>query len=211
VSARDAVRLLEQAPPGIDLARAYSCLSGLSMLTFQSAATLEWGTKAIALAQEVGDREALVHALNNVGTVELTDGKPAGQAKLERSLELARQCGLGTDAGRAYINLGEGLRHGGRWREALRWIERGIDYTRELGLEAWLKSLTATRGAVELELGRWDEAAATAFTILAGPREQMIGPRFEALVTLGRVHLCGLAGLLASAGRAPGRAARRGA
>ncbi len=55
---------------------------------------------------EVDDTQALVHALNNVGTTEMLNGDPAGQAKLERSLELARQAHLGADAGRAYINLG---------------------------------------------------------------------------------------------------------
>jgi DNA-binding CsgD family transcriptional regulator len=108
--------------------------------------------------------------------------------KLERSLELARQWHLGPDTGRAYINLSEGLRHGGRFKEALSWIERGIDYTRELGLEAWLNCLIGSRGVVELALGRWDEAAATAAIILDGPRDQVIGPRSDALVTLALVR-----------------------
>ncbi len=187
-SAREAVRVLEQEPPGAELARAYSSLAGLSMMGYDPAPTIEWGAKAIALADEVGDREALVHALNNVGSVELIGGNPAGQAKLERSLELARQWQLGPDTGRAYINLNEGLRHCGRFKEALSWIDRGIEYTRELGLEAWLSCLTGARGVVELALGRWDAAAATAQTILDGPRDEVIGPRSDALVTLALVR-----------------------
>ncbi len=185
---REAVRVLEQAPPGAELARAYSALAGLSMLNRDRTATIEWGAKAIALADAVGDREALVHALNNVGTIELTFGNPAGQAKLERSLELARQWRLGTDAGRAYINLADTLRLGGRFNEALIWITRGIEYTRELGLEAWLKCLIGARGNVELAHGRWDDAAATAQAILAEPPDQVIGPRFDSLIVLGLVR-----------------------
>ena len=99
-TAREAVRVLEQAPPGLELARAYSAVAGLSMLTYDLAPTLAWGAKAIALADEVGDREALVHALNNVGTAELVSGNPAGQAKLERSLELpARRISGSTPGG----------------------------------------------------------------------------------------------------------------
>ena len=187
-TARETVRVLERVPPGAELARAYSSLAGLSTITYDPAPTLEWGAKAIALADEVGDREALVHALNNVGTVELSRGNPAGQAKLERSLELARQWQLGTDAGRAYINLDEALRHCGQWHSALSWIERGIEYTQKLGLEAWLKCLIGARAVVELALGRWDEAAATAETILDGPRDQILGPRSDALVTLALVR-----------------------
>jgi DNA-binding CsgD family transcriptional regulator/tetratricopeptide (TPR) repeat protein len=185
---REAITVLEQAPPSVELARAYSGLSGLSMLSYDLESAVHWGARAIALADEVGDRQALVHALNNVGSAELTFGNPAGQAKLERSLELARQWRLATDAGRAYINLSDSLRLCGRWREALIWIERGIDYTRELGLEAWFKCLIGARGAVELALGRWDDAAATAQTILDGPRDQVIGPRSDALVTLALVR-----------------------
>jgi hypothetical protein len=43
--------------------------------------------------------------------------------------------------------------HCGRWSEALSWVERGIDYTREIGLEAWLNCLTGSRGVIELALG----------------------------------------------------------
>jgi hypothetical protein len=41
---------------------------------------------------------------------------------------------------------------------------------------------------IELALGRWDEAAATAETILGGPRGEVIGPRSDALVTLALVR-----------------------
>jgi DNA-binding CsgD family transcriptional regulator len=80
------------------------------------------------------------------------------------------------------------LRHNGRWNEALTWIERGVEYTQEHGLEAWLKCLIGARATIELALGRWDDAAATANTILAGPRDQIVGPRFDALIALGLVR-----------------------
>ena len=185
---RKAVEVLEEAQAGAELARAYSGLSGLSTLRQGPRVGTEWGTKAIALAHQVGDRQALVHALNNVGVAELSYGNRAGQAKLERSIELARQWRLAIDAGRGYINLGEALRDNGRWNEALTWIERGIEYTRELGLEAWLKSLIGGRAVAELALGRWDDAVATAETVLAGPRDQVIRPRFDSLVALALVR-----------------------
>lgn len=185
---RDAVRVLEQGPPGAELARAYSSLAGTAMQDYDFARTITLGAKAIAIAEAVDDLEGLVHALNNVGTAELIGGNPAGQAKLERSLELARQASLGTDAGRAYINLSCALIHHWRWREALVWIERGIGYTRELGLEAWVKCLLGERALVELALGRWDDAAATAQALLDGPRDQIIEPRTYALLVLGLVR-----------------------
>jgi DNA-binding CsgD family transcriptional regulator len=187
-TAREAVGVLEQGPPSGELARAYSYLSGLAMLDYDYAHSINMGAKAIAMADEVGDLEGLVHALNNVGTAELTGGYPSGAAKLERSLELARQAHLDIDAGRAYVNLSCGLIHNWRWREALVWIERGVEYTRELGLEAWLKCLVGERALVELALGRWDDAAATAQALLDGPRDQIIEPRIHALLVVGLVR-----------------------
>lgn len=185
---REAVDVLEQAPPGGELARAYSGLSGLSMVSCDAAAAIEWGTKAIALADEAGDRQALVHALNNVGCAELSRENPAGAAKVERSIELARQWRLPVDAGRGYINLSNELNECGRWREALRWIERGIEYTQANGLEAWLRCLIGGRARAEVALGRWDDAVATAEAILAGPHDQVMAPRFDSLIALGLVR-----------------------
>ncbi|MGZ4173313.1 MAG: helix-turn-helix transcriptional regulator, partial [Solirubrobacteraceae bacterium] len=187
-TAGEAVRVLEQAPPGRERARAYSALAGLSMHTSDPAPTLEWGAKAIALANEVGDTEALVHALNNVGCVEMKMENPGGQAKLERSLEVARQAHLGVDAGRAYINLGGMLTFMGRFAEAREVLGRGIEYTQQLGLEAWLKCLLGNRAVVEVALGRWDEAATIAQTLIDGPRDQVIGPRSDALLALALVR-----------------------
>ncbi len=184
----EAVAVLEQGLPGVDLARAYSTLAGMLMIDYDVERTITVGAKAIAIAEEVDDVEGLVNALNMVGTAELIAGCAAGQAKLERGLELARQAHLGTYAGVAYINLGLGLIHHGRWRDALVWIDRGIGYTRELGLEAWMKCLVAEQALVELALGRWDDAAVTAQAILDGPRDQIIEPRTNALIALGLVR-----------------------
>ena len=67
--------------------------------------TVCWGTKAIELAERLGDTGTLVHALNSVGTAMLDGGSREGQEKLERSLRLAEQAGLDADVGRAFNNL----------------------------------------------------------------------------------------------------------
>ena len=45
--------------PGPELAMAYSNMGQLRMLSDDNAAALDWGTKAIGLAREVGDRRLL--------------------------------------------------------------------------------------------------------------------------------------------------------
>jgi DNA-binding CsgD family transcriptional regulator len=187
-AAADAVAILEQSPAGHELARAYAMFSHVSMLTDDADQTSAWGRRAIELAESVGDNEALVSALNNVGVLELERGNRAGLEKLERSLELAKQTDLETDAGRAYINLTGALGRRGQWAEADRFIGPGIDYCRERGLEAWLSSMLAAKAESELFQGRWDDAAATAESIVRGPPSSVVSPRHDSLLVLALVR-----------------------
>jgi DNA-binding CsgD family transcriptional regulator/tetratricopeptide (TPR) repeat protein len=184
---RESVRVLELAPPGPELARAYSMLAGV-LVDLDPEAAIACGERGIELAERLGATGPLVHALNNVGMIRMVCGDQSGRAQLERSLVLAIHNGLGTDAGRAFINLTSCLGHEGRWTEAMDQIEPGIEYCREHGLEAWLKSLLGIRAEAELALGDWDAAAETAVAILAAPRDQILAPRLEALTVLALVR-----------------------
>ena len=187
-AAVEAIELLEQCEPGPELARAYSARSHASMLADDVEGTTLWGRRAIALADRVGDTEALVNALNNVGSCELSHGCAAGRDKLERSLALARQAGLAPDVGRAYINLVAvfGRRH--QWSEAERYLNDGIEYCRERGLEAWLKCLIAEKAYAQLARGDWDAAAELATSLLDAPPDAVVGPRHDALLVLALVR-----------------------
>src|SRR5581483_9980281 len=68
---RRAVAMLEDLPPGADLARAYSHMADLRMLASDLAGTRQWAGRAIALAERLGEVEILVHALNSLGAAEL--------------------------------------------------------------------------------------------------------------------------------------------
>ena len=188
VAAEEAVAALEQLPPGPELARAYGALSQVSMLGDDADGTVEWGLRAIELAERIGDTEALVHALNDVGTIELVRGNPAGREKLERSLTLARQHELVTDVGRAYINLAAAHARCRQWTLADLYIGPGIEYCRDHGLEAWMSCLVAAKAESALNQGRWDEAAATGDSILSSPPSSVIAPRFDALIVVALVR-----------------------
>jgi len=187
-AAQSAVTVLERLPPGPELARAYASVSGNAMLADQSEAALTWGQRAIELAEQVDDIGALISALNNVGTIEIERGDPAGRAKLERSLALAKDADLTTDVGRAYINLTAALGRRREWRIADRYVGPGIEYCRDRGLEAWMSFLVAHRAQSELAQGRWEEAAASARSILDGPPSSVVAPRYDALEVLALVR-----------------------
>jgi adenylate cyclase len=100
-----AVEGLEQLPRSPELALAYSYRSQLRMLAPDHATAIRVARQAIEVAEEVGSTDALIHALNNLGTSLLGQGDPTGIDHLRRSLSLALEHNLPDDAGRAYTNL----------------------------------------------------------------------------------------------------------
>ncbi|EQD58407.1 LuxR family transcriptional regulator, partial [mine drainage metagenome] len=131
---------MEALPASAELAMAYSVRSQLHMLHDRFDLAIEWGERALALAEQVGDLETRVHALNNIGTAQLsaTDSDPSGQTKLEQSLQLALAHGYHEHAARAYTNLGE---HAVAFKDfalAERVLEEGIAFDRRNDLEVWI-------------------------------------------------------------------------
>ena len=188
LDALEATRVLERLPPGIELARAYAALSHVAMLSDDAGETIAWGQKAIVLADRLGDTEALVNALNSVGTIELTRGELRGKDKLTRSLELARSAGLVTDAGRAYINLSATLSRLGRHLDMAGYVDEGIEYCQQRGLDAWRKCLVAAKAENQLARGLWDQAAETASGVIDAPTDPVIRPVHDALRVRGLVR-----------------------
>src|SRR5207247_7055488 len=91
-AAQAAVGLLERLPPGPELARAYATMASRRSIGLDPDAAVEWGERAIALAERLGEHEIVVRTLNHLGTVEGLAGR--GTARLERSLDLALEHGL---------------------------------------------------------------------------------------------------------------------
>jgi tetratricopeptide (TPR) repeat protein len=181
----DALAVLELVPPGPELAVAYATLSASYGLT-DDAEGIQWGLKAIKLAEETGSTNALVYALNNVGTIELRRGDPEGLAKLERSRELAEAAGDELSVGRAYLHLSLILVARRELTLADAYIEPGITYCRERGLESWLRWLTVLKAESELDRGRWDAAADIATSTLSITSSGYV--RCSALVLLARIR-----------------------
>jgi hypothetical protein len=122
-----------------------------------------------------------VHALATIGACE------GSAEKLEHSLERSLRAGLDEQVGRAFILVtGTGV-EGRRHDLALRHLGPGIEYTSDRGLERDRLYLLASRARMELDQGRWAEAADSAEAVLRIPRTS-ITPRIGALVVLGLVR-----------------------
>ncbi|HTP19435.1 MAG TPA: AAA family ATPase [Solirubrobacteraceae bacterium] len=184
---RRAVELLETEPPGRELAMAYSNMSQLSMLAGDVGEALECGELAIELAERLGETEILVHALNNVGSAEVSGRLPGGVAKLERSLALAQEAGFEEHVARAFTNLAAGYVWARVHERADHHLSHGIGYCIDHDLDPWRIYMTGWMAQLRLEEGRWDEAAEHATAVLREPNVPAAS-RIMPLAVLGRLR-----------------------
>jgi hypothetical protein len=63
---------------------AYSNRAQLDMLAHDGGSAVQWAERAIRLAEQLGNKEVLSHALNNLGTARHSSGDLAGLGDLTR-------------------------------------------------------------------------------------------------------------------------------
>lgn len=187
--AHEAVQVLEQLSPTRELALAYSNFAQLNMLADNVPQTLHWGSKAIALAEELQDAEILCHALNNVGSIlQKSPGhEEAGAAKLQESLAIAAAHGFHEHVARAQTNMGCFYVLIRKYDEGRKALEAGMRYCEEYDLLSWYYYIQGERTRLLLDTGLWLEAEQLALT-LQNNADHFALTRIGALVTLARLN-----------------------
>ena len=179
--AEEAVALLDRLPPSHELAMAYAGLSHLYVNAEDVDGAVAWNARALDLAERLGDTEAIVYARTNFGAIEFLTG--LGTETLERALEVGREAGLHEPVGRLFINL--------VWWPLLRdrklafaagYLEAGLEYCGERGLDVWRLFLLACRSRLDLDRGRWNEAASVLRDARAWPVPRILALTVLALV-----------------------------
>jgi DNA-binding CsgD family transcriptional regulator len=184
----EAVALLEELPPSPELARAYNAMAAFLGIADDDQA-LWWGAKAIEVAERVGCLDAAGDTLNILGIVDLRqDNLDDGLAKLDRSRELAEQAEDELGVARAYMHPAAALSSRREWLLAERYIQPGLVFFRERGMDAWYGWMFALAAEAALGRCRWDEAVSAATAILAGTAEGAPNARVSALVILARIR-----------------------
>ncbi len=185
--ALEAVDLLQRGPPGHDLAMAYGNISQRRMVVDEREAALEWGRRALQLAERLGDTEAQVYALTNMGMAQADAGIDGGKDMLIRALALARSSGLDEHAGRAFNGLVMWPIRIRQFNEIGSYLEDGLEFCEQRGLDTWRLYLLACRASIELARGEWDAAADSAELVLRNPRSARVA-RVWALTTRGLIR-----------------------
>jgi DNA-binding CsgD family transcriptional regulator/tetratricopeptide (TPR) repeat protein len=186
-AAYEAVDVLESLPAGRELAMAWSNVAQLAMLANDVATAVDYGMRAIEVAERLGDVEVHCHALNNVGTARWQAGDREGQQLLERSLALALEHNLEEHVARAYTNLLADSVQAGDVEAARRFAEEGARYCTERDLDSWRLYMTGWRARLALDTDDWTTAAHLASEVVGNPRVAPVS-RIQALTTLGLVR-----------------------
>jgi DNA-binding CsgD family transcriptional regulator/tetratricopeptide (TPR) repeat protein len=173
----EAVSLLEQLPPGRELAWAYSNLSFLRWTAGDEEGAQWWGTRAMELVERVDDPDVTCKVL-------LNSGGPEG---CERAMELAERWGLHDHVADGYLWLAGDAAFSRAYDLAGAYIEKGLTYCGEHGNHLIRLYLLALRALTELERGRWTAASESAASVLREPAVSTF-PRTRALVVLALVR-----------------------
>jgi DNA-binding CsgD family transcriptional regulator/tetratricopeptide (TPR) repeat protein len=169
-AAARAVAVLETAPPGWELARAYGMQAQLCLTAHHLEAAVALSERARELAERLGDRETVVHSAITTG-VARAHIEPGGLEKLQELHELADSQGLVEHAARAVVNpalfIGDEL---ARYDdEAVALHERALRYMKDHDLDGYFVHLLGSRARLRFERGDWAGALADADAALDQP------------------------------------------
>jgi DNA-binding CsgD family transcriptional regulator/tetratricopeptide (TPR) repeat protein len=185
-AAESAVVLLEQLPLGHELALAYCNVSQRRTVVQDAEGAAEWSQRALEVAEQLNDIEALVYALTNIGIAELDSGRESGRETLERALGLAQQHRLEEHVGRIFNALTISPLRFRRLNECERYLDVGLMYCRERGLDTWRLYLLACSARLQLDYGHYDMAEDVAASVLRDPHSASVA-RNWALIVCGLV------------------------
>jgi DNA-binding CsgD family transcriptional regulator/tetratricopeptide (TPR) repeat protein len=185
-AAEKAVGVLEDLPPGLELAWAYASL-GASYLNL---GRLDDGTAAIGKARALGeqlDEPSLVsYALNATGLTQVERGQD-GTGTLEQALQVALDADLQEAVGRVYSSLQEAAARLNKFADSERYFGEGIAYCEDRELGVFSLCLLGWRACTLLLMGRWDEAVDVCNQMLGAPGISPVN-RINPLRVLGMIR-----------------------
>lgn len=184
-AAAGAVELLDPAEPDSGVAWAYARLAQVSMMSGKYAVAAEWGKRALAAADTLGDEALAVHTLNTVGVCRIATGDDEGWAPLEESLRRALAADLEEDVSRALNNLIAASRLNRRYNLFSQYMQQADTFFGERDLDGSALCLIGDVTEALMDLGRWADAECRATEI--AERGQLSG-RIQALAVLGRIR-----------------------
>jgi len=203
----EALRLMPGEPPSAERARVLSGYSQFLMLSRRRDEAEDFGRQALTMARGVGARAVEGHALNTLGTIQMSRGDDRGLALLRDARAIAEELGATEDILRSYHNEVGKLNDLGRFNEAVEIGLEGLERARSLGAERqWAGQWSHLVAIGAFYAGRWELANEL---VRAAPRDT--GGNTSGYAHLTRAYLAAARGQAGSASRALAAAERFGA
>ncbi len=184
---REAIGRLEGLAPGRELALAYANLGHLFTTAERVSEATQWSSKALELAERLGEADVAIYALTDLGALAFYIQAQDTPGQLERALDLALRAGLDEHAGRAYLNLVWLALRRRRYDVVDRYVDVGLAYCEERGLDLWRLFLIACRARLAMDRCDWQSASQDASLALADHRTWPV-PRIFALTVQATVR-----------------------
>lgn len=185
-SSQEAIELLEQLPPGRELAAAYCVRAMIRGSSHDIAEAVELTRRAVAIADEIEDVALAARAHTFHGSSLMYLDFEQGRSHLEHARALARQAGAVASVANSYANGGSTSVEVFRLAEAEHDLREGLAFTAERDLDRLRMYMLAWLAMVLLYRGRWSEAGSAASEVLASTNTSS-NARWAALVALGRL------------------------
>jgi class 3 adenylate cyclase/tetratricopeptide (TPR) repeat protein len=166
----EVVPLLEQAPPGRELANAYAQTAREHMISGRFEASLEWSEKALALGEQLRLDAVVANARQFRGLSRTYLGDLDGVEDLREALRMSLERGFSNETARAYVNLGEQTWLTKGPDAGLAIYRDGIDFCGRRGIGGpvlWMKGQMLW---LLFDAGEWEELLAVADELISWER-----------------------------------------
>ncbi|MEZ4500410.1 MAG: LuxR C-terminal-related transcriptional regulator [Thermomicrobiales bacterium] len=184
----EAERLLGTVPDEAVHAQVYSARAFVRMLNRDTKEAVEAGTKAIAIAERIGDEMSIIRCENAIGSALLVDDQfDEGRQWLERCIDHCRKQENSLQEATALSNLGSGSGEIHRFEFAREQLRKAIDIGDEFDFDGMRLYAESWLSLCELHLGRWELCSERASGILRRPNTMAI-TRIMALLAIGRLR-----------------------
>ncbi|HEX6034551.1 MAG TPA: LuxR C-terminal-related transcriptional regulator, partial [Anaerolineales bacterium] len=149
---------------------------------------LEWGKRAIELAEKLGATEIFVHAMTNIGTINIVKDDELGKEQIERALQIARENEMHEHVARCYVNLTSTHIEFRQYSQARQWLEKGLEYATARDLDVYTVYMRGWQARMSFETGHWDGAEEQALESLRLSQGEMV-ISVPSLIALGHLKV----------------------
>lgn len=162
----EAIAILESYPLSGDLASAVSQQAWLSMMRSDMVEAVELADRTLELAEETGDEQTMIHALNTKGVATYSRGDPDGFQLLEEARTRARQGGYPFEETHALVNMASAVADRRELEQADDLLRLATDTAIRYEIRAFENVARAKLAEVLVWKGDWDAAEDIAAEVL---------------------------------------------